>query len=128
VDVSHAIETGFQGRRVGVCREPGLEGLGAFPQETRLLPIIARPPDRERAGVLSSMQIWSPAAFSGRVTPDGTVFTLDEIDLNVAFTPETLKYASGDHFDPVFRTKLFDVGFKLAAHPEGYRWAKVSPG
>ena len=56
------------------------------------------------------------------------MFTLDEIDLNVAFTPETLNYASGDHFDPVFMTKLFDGGLKLAADPEGYRWAKVSPG
>jgi multidrug efflux pump subunit AcrB len=68
-DVSRAIETGMQGRVVGFYREPGLEGLGTFPQETRLLPIVARPPESERTGVeaISSMQIWSPVA--GRMIP-----------------------------------------------------------
>jgi multidrug efflux pump subunit AcrB len=68
-DVARALETGMQGRTVGFYREPGLEGLGTFPQETRLLPIIARPPESERTGVeaIRSMQIWSPVA--GRMIP-----------------------------------------------------------
>jgi len=64
VDVARAIETGLQGRNVGFYREPGQAGLGTFPQEARLLPIIARPPEGERTGIdaISSMQIWSPVA------------------------------------------------------------------
>ena len=44
VDVSQALETGFEGRVVGFYREPGGARTGVYPQETRLLPIIARPP------------------------------------------------------------------------------------
>lgn len=64
VDVSRTLETELQGRTVGFYREPGGAGQGTFPQETRLLPIIARPPEIERVGVdaINSMQIWSPAA------------------------------------------------------------------
>ncbi len=42
---------------------------GVFPQETRLLPIVARPPETERRTVdaIYSMQIWSPVA--GRMIP-----------------------------------------------------------
>jgi hypothetical protein len=35
-------------RAVGVYREPAESGTGVYPQETRLLPIIARPPFTER--------------------------------------------------------------------------------
>jgi len=64
VEVAQALETGFQGRVVGFYREQDDSGTGLFPQETRLLPIIARPPPAERNDVQSiySMQIWSPAA------------------------------------------------------------------
>lgn len=64
VDVARALETSFEGRPVGLYREPGSEGTGLFPQENRLLPIIARPPlaEREDAASLGSLQIWSPAA------------------------------------------------------------------
>ena len=48
VDVARALETSFEGRSVGLYREPGSEGTGLFPQENRLLPIIARPPLAER--------------------------------------------------------------------------------
>jgi len=67
VDVAQALESGFQGRVVGFYREQGAGGL--FPQETRLLPIIARPPLDERRDVktIHSMQIWSPTA--GRMIP-----------------------------------------------------------
>jgi multidrug efflux pump subunit AcrB len=69
VEVAAALETGFQGRVVGFYREPGVAGGGIFPQETRLLPIVARPPENERRAVdaIYNMQIWSPVA--GRMIP-----------------------------------------------------------
>lgn len=64
VDVAQATETGFQGRTVGFYREPGSAASGLFAQESRHLPIIARPPESERNDVnaVHSMQIWSPLA------------------------------------------------------------------
>jgi multidrug efflux pump subunit AcrB len=71
VDVAQALETGFEGRVVGFYREPGHSGSGTgeFPQESRLLPIISRPPEDQRGdvAVIDSMQIWSPLA--GRMIP-----------------------------------------------------------
>src|SRR4029077_12808876 len=51
-----------------------------FPQETRLLPIVARPPldERSDAGVIQSMQIWSPAA--GRMIPMNQIVSGVEVD------------------------------------------------
>lgn len=64
VDVARALESGFEGRVVGFYREPGDERRGVYPQEARLLPIVARPPLEERSDVhaLRDMQIWSPVA------------------------------------------------------------------
>lgn len=64
MDVAQALQVGFQGRTVGSYREPGKAGAGLFAQETRVLPIVARPPLDERNNVNSihSMQIWSPLA------------------------------------------------------------------
>src|SRR5262249_32017847 len=69
VEVAQARETSFEGRVVGFYREPGSAATGVFPQDTRLLPVIARPPLAERAdvSVISSLQIWSPVA--GRMIP-----------------------------------------------------------
>jgi multidrug efflux pump subunit AcrB len=69
VEVAKALETGFEGRIVGFYREPGDVGTGVYPQETRLLPIVARPPLIERSDVnqIHSLQIWSPVA--GRMIP-----------------------------------------------------------
>ena len=69
LDVAEALQTSFEGRAVGFYREPGSAGAGIFPQEARLLPIVARPPVAERndVGVIRSMQIWSPAA--GKMIP-----------------------------------------------------------
>lgn len=69
VDVARAIQSSFEGRNVGLYRELGYEGTGIFPQENRLLPIVARPPlaERDDAGAITSLQIWSPAA--GRMIP-----------------------------------------------------------
>jgi multidrug efflux pump subunit AcrB len=63
-EVSQALQSSFEGRPVGFYREPGSAGRGTFPQETRLLPIVARPPLDERTNVevIRSLQIWSPAA------------------------------------------------------------------
>ncbi|MBX3437959.1 MAG: efflux RND transporter permease subunit [Planctomycetaceae bacterium] len=70
-DVAQALETSFEGRVVGFYREPGHagSGTGTYPQETRLLPIVARPPLAERSDVsmVDSLQIWSPVA--GRMIP-----------------------------------------------------------
>jgi multidrug efflux pump subunit AcrB len=64
VEVAQALESSFEGRVVGFYREPGGSGTGVFPQETRLLPIIARPPlsEREDVSAIHSLQIWSPVA------------------------------------------------------------------
>ncbi len=71
VDVARALQTSLEGRVVGFYRDPGYAGSEAsdYPQETRLLPIVARPPLGERNDVASiaSMQIWSPVA--GRMIP-----------------------------------------------------------
>ena len=69
VDVAQALESSFEGRAVGFYREPGNSGGGVYPQEARLLPIVARPPQDERNDVsaIHSAQIWSPVA--GRMIP-----------------------------------------------------------
>jgi multidrug efflux pump subunit AcrB len=69
VEVAQALETSFEGRTVGFYREPGNVGTGVYPQESRLLPIVARPPIEERSDVnqIHSLQIWSPVA--GRMIP-----------------------------------------------------------
>jgi multidrug efflux pump subunit AcrB len=79
VEVSQALQTSFEGRVVGFYREPGSAATGAFPQETRLLPIIARPPpaEREDVSVISSLQIWSPVA--GRMIPMNQVVSGAEV-------------------------------------------------
>jgi multidrug efflux pump subunit AcrB len=68
-EVSEALQTSFEGRVVGYYREPGSAGAGLFPQETRLLPIVARPPFDERSDVdaIHDLQIWSAAA--GKMIP-----------------------------------------------------------
>jgi multidrug efflux pump subunit AcrB len=69
VEVAQALQSSLEGRVVGFYREPGSAGAGVFPQETRLLPIVARPPQSERddVNVIHSAQIWSPVA--GRMIP-----------------------------------------------------------
>src|SRR5262245_34396946 len=64
VDVAQTLQTSFDGRAVAFHREPGSAGLGLYPQETRLLPIVARPPENERSSIAAAnnLQIWSPVA------------------------------------------------------------------
>lgn len=79
VEVAQALQSSFEGRPVGFYREPGSAATGAFPQESRLLPIIARPPLTERndIGAINSLQIWSPAA--GRMIPMSQVVSSAEV-------------------------------------------------
>lgn len=68
-DISQALQGGFDGRVVGFFRQQNGNVTGPFPQETRSLPIIARPPAAERSDVdeINNMEIWSPVA--GRMIP-----------------------------------------------------------
>ena len=79
VDVARALEGSFEGRAVGFYREPGNASAGTFPQESRLLPIVARPPLSERGdiGAINSLQIWSPVA--GRMIPINQVIGRSEV-------------------------------------------------
>lgn len=79
VEVARALQSSFEGRAVGFYREPGDAGAGIFPQETRLLPVIARPPlsEREDVASLNSLQIWSPIA--GRMIPLNQVSSRAEV-------------------------------------------------
>lgn len=76
-EVSQALQSSFEGRVVGAYREPGHAGTGSgtYPQETRFLPIIVRPPAAERNDVsaIESGQVWSPLA--GRMIPLGQVMS-----------------------------------------------------
>jgi multidrug efflux pump subunit AcrB len=79
VEVARALQSSFEGRPVGSYREPGSAGVGIFPQETRFLPIIARPPLAERndVGAINSLQIWSPVA--GRMIPMNQVVSGSQV-------------------------------------------------
>jgi multidrug efflux pump subunit AcrB len=79
VEVAQALQGSFEGRPVGIYREPGYAETGMFPQESRLLPIIARPPLDERSDVgrLNSLMIWSPVA--GRMIPLSQVTSGSEV-------------------------------------------------
>jgi multidrug efflux pump subunit AcrB len=79
VEVAQALGNSFEGRVVGFYREPGGAGAGVYPQETRLLPIVVRPPLAERDDVhaIHSGQIWSPVA--GRMIPLGQVTSGAEV-------------------------------------------------
>lgn len=80
MDASQTLETSFEGRTVGLYREPGKAGAGLFAQETRILPIVARPPIAERNVVdsIHSIQIWSPLA--QRMIPLGQIVSGIEMD------------------------------------------------
>jgi multidrug efflux pump subunit AcrB len=79
VEVAEALQSSFEGRAVGFYREPGGAATGVFPQESRLLPIVARPPqaEREDIGAILSLQIWSPVA--GRKVPISQVVSGTEV-------------------------------------------------
>jgi hypothetical protein len=47
------------------------------------------------------------------------------IDYNLAYIPASFRAVSAGAFDPVYMTKLYDLGFSLAQH--GYPWQKTPP-
>src|SRR5262249_38285950 len=79
VEVAQALQTSFEGRVVGFYPEPRSAGAGIYPQEARLLPIVARPPENERSdvGSINNLQIWSPVV--GRMIPISQVTSGTEV-------------------------------------------------
>jgi hypothetical protein len=49
----------------------------------------------------------------------------NNIDYNLAYIPGDFHDTSTQAFDPVYMTKLYDLGFRLAQ--AGYPWKKVPP-
>jgi predicted patatin/cPLA2 family phospholipase len=50
----------------------------------------------------------------------------DETDFNLAYIPYTFTEKPSEGFDPVYMTKLFDLGYEKSMR--GYPWAKSPPG
>lgn len=50
----------------------------------------------------------------------------DNVDFNLAYIPDSFTERPEDHFDPVYMTKLFELGYKKAS--AGFEWSKVPPG
>lgn len=126
VEVAKALATGFEGRAVGFYREPGDVGGGVFPQETRLLPVVARPPVEERndAAVIRSMQIWSPVA--GRMIPLSQVVSGTTLDWEDPLVPRRNRFPTITvHADPRtgLPSQLFNrvrEGIEKIPLPAGY--------
>ena len=90
---------------VGFYREPGDAATGVFPQETRLLPIVARPPadEREDVSVINSLQIWSPVA--GRMIPLNQVTSGAEVVWEDPIIMRRNRFPTLTvHADPRYRT------------------------
>jgi predicted patatin/cPLA2 family phospholipase len=50
----------------------------------------------------------------------------DGIDFNLACIPENFDLKPNEDFDPVYMSRLFDLGYRMAKN--GYPWAKGPPG
>jgi hypothetical protein len=50
----------------------------------------------------------------------------DGLDYNLAYVPDDFAVKSGEPFDPVYMSALYDLGYRLAK--EGYPWSKAPPG
>ena len=50
------------------------------------------------------------------------------VDFNLAYVPPSFTETSSEPFDPVFMTKLFNLGYEAASAPGGFPWAKSAPG
>jgi len=127
VDVSRALQTSLEGRTVGFYREPPGRGGGVYPQETRLLPIVARPPENERteAAAINDMQIWSPVA--GRMIPMSQVVSGVEVAWEDPVVMRRDRFPTVTvHADPRvgLPSELFRrvrAKFESIELPEGYR-------
>ena len=57
------------------------------------------------------------------------IYTLcirDDNDFNLAYIPSSFNETPTEGFDPVYMTKLFELGYQMAR--DGYPWQKVPPG
>lgn len=52
----------------------------------------------------------------------------DGVAFNLAFIPPTFNVKATEDFDPVYMTKLFDLGYASATAPGGYPWHTSPPG
>ena len=52
----------------------------------------------------------------------------DGVAFHLASIPDSFEAQPEEEFDPVFMTKLFDLGFELASAPGGYPWMTKPPG
>jgi len=50
----------------------------------------------------------------------------DGNDFNLAYIPSTFTDKPAEGFDPVYMSKLYDLGYKMAL--DGYQWGKSPPG
>jgi len=50
----------------------------------------------------------------------------DHVDFNLAYIPDSFQESPDDLFDPVYMTKLFELGYKKSS--AGFEWSKVPPG
>lgn len=50
----------------------------------------------------------------------------DRVDFNLAYIPDSFTERPADLFDPIYMTKLFELGYKNAS--AGLEWSKVPPG
>lgn len=55
-----------------------------------------------------------------------TLCTRDGNEFNLAYIPSDFTEEPGEGFDPVYMSKLFDLGYRMAL--AGYPWQKVPPG
>jgi len=115
-EVAQALQSSFEGRLVGFYREPGSAGTGVYPQETRRLPIVVRPPEAERGDVgrINSLQIWSPVA--RRMIPLDQVTSGAEVVWEDPIIMRCNRFATLTvHADP--RTGLPSQLFNRIRHP-----------
>jgi uncharacterized protein with NRDE domain len=50
----------------------------------------------------------------------------DGLEFNLAYIPEDINLKPNEEFDPVYMSKLFDLGYQMAK--AGYPWDKAPPG
>lgn len=52
----------------------------------------------------------------------------DGVAFNLAYIPDTFTERTDAHFDPVYMTKLFELGYNASIQSGGFPWSKVPPG
>ena len=110
---------------------------------TKLLKVQGRPDvyvirnaflDPSYSGVQRSILPIAARSISSLIRTQGIgdiyqIYTLCERDDNnfhLAYIPSTFEEVPTEEFDPVYMTKLYNLGYELAKN--GYEWKKVPPG